>query len=297
VPGEYIANFEKLVAPLELPGELRRLWERLNPATLAVAPRPDSAEAMSVTEFADPAFSWWAYRRQVDHPGLVPEILLCVSAGVGRFRFVELAGPHGEGGMVYEWHYGGSAFRPCFGSIAAWLGALADGLREDPQTVGERGAAMAWVDPATYAERARLPDVPPIGPEPEAWPDSWKAAARMFDGRRRPKPADRSISELLSESAERRVTATIEGVVERRLWGDRGTRMLVCDGTGLLDAWCAATVGAEWLLRSQRTFEVDVVAGPGLEPPQLESSRWIDRAMNAAPPQAHVTGLRPLLFG
>jgi hypothetical protein len=253
---------------------------------------------MQDSEFADPAFSWWGCRRQIDDPGPIPEILFCVSRVSSRFRFVELGGPHGRGGTVYEWQYGGSDFRPCFASIASWLAAVADELEGGAyRAIGDRGEAAVFLDPDRYAERARLHEVAVIGSSPDSWPEAWRAAARLFDGRRRPKPADRSVSELLWAS-ENRVEGTIAGVVERRLWSERGTRVFICDGTGLLDAWCDAAVPTEWMLRGRscRTFEADVVVGPDLE--HIPSARigWVDQALDAPPPQAHITALRPLLF-
>ena len=295
---ETIVAFEKLLAPLELPRELRRLWERVNPGGMPVAPFPESGEGMLDTEFADPAFSWWACRRQIDDPGVIPEILFCVSHVSTRFRFVELGGTHGPGGAVYEWQRGGSDFSPCFSSIASWLAAVADELEAGPyRTIGDRGQAAVFMDPDRYAERARLPDAAVINRSPDSWPDAWRAASRLFDTRRRPNPADRSVSELLWAS-EKRVEGTVAGVVERRLWSERGTRVFICDGTGLLDAWCDAAVPAEWMLRLRtfRTFEADVVVGPDLE--HIPSARigWVDQALDAPPPQAHITALRPLLF-
>jgi hypothetical protein len=295
-----VAAFEKLLAPLELPRELRQLWERVNPGGLQVAPFPNSAEGLQDREFADPAFSWWGCRRQIDDPGLIPEILFCVSRVSSRFRFVELGGPHGRGGTVYEWQYGGSDFRACFASIASWLAAVADELEDGPyRTIGDRGEAAVFMEPGRYAERTRLREAAVIGSSADSWPEAWRAASRLFDARRRPRPADRSVSELLWAREKDRVEGTVAGVVERRLWSERGTRVFICDGTGLLDAWCDAAVSTEWMLRRDgfRTFEADVVVGPDLE--RIPSARigWVDHALDAPPPQAHITALRPFIFG
>jgi len=290
VPAATIAAFEALVAPLELPAELRRFWERVNPGSLFVAPFPDAAEGMSATEFAEVTLSWWAYRRQLDDRGPIPETLLCIAQLVDRFRFVELAGAHGSGGIIYGWERAGGVFEPQFASIVDWLARVADELEDGPfRTLGDPGGAMLYIDPDRYAERTGGPGEAPL--------EAWRKQSGLFDGKRRPKPADRSISELLWDSVDRRVEATVSGALQRRLWSDSGSRVLICDATGLLHAHCDPSPQTEWLLGRYERFEVDLVAGPNLDHRLVGRGRApADRALDALPPQARVTALRPYVF-
>ena len=295
--GEEVAELEGLVAPLRLPAELAWFWRRVDPRSLAVAPFPDSSEGMGNTEFARVAFAREAFRRQLDDPGIAPPALLCVSVVRPRMRFAELAGPNGDGGRMYEWVQGRDELVPCFESIADWVAAVADGLEAGPwRTIGDPGAALLYIEPEEYARRARVEGATPVAASPEDWPQEWRHAAELLDAKRRPSGPTISISELLSAAREGDVEATVSGAVTTGVVTPAGGRMLVCDGTGILDAFYERTVVTEREIFDQHTFELDVVAGPAVGHPRAEATRTRELPWDETPPQARVKAARPVLF-
>src|SRR5690348_15756741 len=66
-----IEPIESSVAPLRLPGEIRRLWELIDPTTVAVHAHP----GLMTSEFA---LQTWT-QHVTDIPGLVPRVLFPIA--------------------------------------------------------------------------------------------------------------------------------------------------------------------------------------------------------------------------
>ena len=89
---EALRLLERTIAPLELPPSLRRLWERVSPATLPVGLSPPEIPSR-YHAVADPALAVDAWISARDFPGPVPVAVVAVAHWPPLWRFVQLATP------------------------------------------------------------------------------------------------------------------------------------------------------------------------------------------------------------
>lgn len=275
-----LAEVERRIAPLVLPAEARRLWERVDPRSLRLEIHPS---------LCDPAFSLEVWQRHNDeNPGTVPRPLFPLCYESHNFLFVELDDADGiGGGALFEWAYGGDLFKLRAYRVADWLESLAQLIEEgEPSPGGGSGPLLDW-DRYIRIVSDRLEHSPrhPVygAPRPHpryshigysvtfeedilAWPERWRRLSGVINEDRAPRGATHTIAELM-RAAERAaeqepgvglVRATIAGAVVA-LGGSRtGWEATVDDGTGQLRVWCPARV-TTFGPRIRDHFEFDVV--------------------------------------
>jgi hypothetical protein len=240
---------EALIAPLELPDTLRRWWERFGP--LPMGPNPGMGTPF-VPEFADPALMYYRWQAARDRPGQMPEALLPAAVWSGTVRFVDLT----DAGTVYDWTSGTAALVPRFAAFEEWIAAVTDTLLDDDATrVFDLGDGVRWAD--LVAVPARDPGLPAVDLR-APWPDRWREASALFDGRRVVPERELSIAELLWS---RPGAATVWGLVS-----GADSQLSVLDGTGWLRAWCPPEVPGRWLAGDRNICELDVTTDVGARP-------------------------------
>src|SRR4051812_19610444 len=90
---------EAAIAPLRLPGSVRRLWERVDARQFRLATYP---------QFTEPEFALRAWQTDVA-AGLVPARLFPLCYESWSYVLVELhALDECDGGTLFEWMYGGA---------------------------------------------------------------------------------------------------------------------------------------------------------------------------------------------
>jgi hypothetical protein len=297
------------IAPLRLPAQVRRFWERVDPATLRVwaFPQPVGPEF---------ALDSWAQQRD-EFPGMAPAALFLVGYESWNCMSVELDSPLGEGGSLFEWRLEDGGFYLRHHRLSDWLdritSLLVDGSFE--RRPGATGPMLHLQDPeaglSLAAPRAALPphpvhgDATEIPREADQWPVHWQRLSGIEPEHFQPRGATHSIAELLASDPEVRLEATIAGRVEDLASWEGVTRVRVSDGTGVLAINCpteVTTLGPA--LRQQ--FEFDVVVPPGERrepadpeslPPVADPVRDISQRLMARygdAPGAIATAVRPL---
>jgi hypothetical protein len=289
--GDDHAILEKVAAaisPLRLPAELARFYERVDPGVIGIEPHPRCAAL-------DFALQGWLQHRD-GAPEMVPEVLFPLCYESWSFLFVELDTPERLGGRLFEWSYGGSDFRLRFGSLTDWLDVLAEVVEAGawkPLEGASGGRRAIRPDPDIYARvtARRLGQGALVVPEDtESWPRHWHA--KSVDPGAEPTGATHTIGELRASLGAGPLSATIAGVFSRvAVVAHEGERLMVVDGTGVLDVWCPASVARFHALAAADYLEFDVTVGTApaeWQPPSRPASK--------APPNSVAPNPRRLAF-
>jgi len=273
-----LAGIEREVAPLQIPAELARFWQLVDPATITVAPYPHPTTA----DFA--LDSWKSHRDEF--PGMTPRLLFPVAYESHGFLFVELDDGWGQAGSVFEWGYAGSPFYVRFAALSGYVDLLATMIELGEFRRHDR-EMHSWVefDPERRWEDAlavRLTTAQPlprlgaareIDEDIRQWPEHWLASNGLTSEVRSPRGATTTVAELLRRSAAGAMSETIRATVTSLAGSAAGSRISVDDGTGVLDVWCPAAVST-YGPAIRRAFEFDVVVQPNpASPPDWRSEQ------------------------
>lgn len=300
---------EAAIAPLRLPPQLRRFWERIDPATVRVLAFPQPI---------GPAFAYdtWKQHRE-EFPGQAPAALFLVGYASWNCMSVELDSPFGEGGALFEWRLEDGGFYLRYHQLSDWLdhiaGLLRDGAYE--RRDGPNGPMLYVRDPeagmALAAPRRPLPPHPRYGDatsierSPRHWPVHWQRLSGIEADDLHPRGSTHTVAELLRSDPEASLKATIAArVVDLGNFGST-TRIRVSDGTAEIAIDCPAAVTALGPVCGL-DFEFDVVLPPGPRqaaidlatlPPLEDPVRHISQQLMArygGPAAAIATAIRPI---
>ncbi|WP_456818642.1 hypothetical protein [Cellulomonas sp. URHB0016] len=266
-----LAEIRAEIAPLRLPQELERFWQRVDPASISVGPYPHPTDAAF-------ALHCWKSHRD-EFPGMTPRLLFPVAYESHGFLFVELEDGRGSGGTVFRWAYAGSPYYVLFPTLSALVDLLAT-MIELGEFVHHQLETHSWIefDPDNRWDDAlsvRLSAAQPLrhfGHDREldedvlAWPEHWLLADGLTPETRRLRGATTTISELLRQAATGAVSeGTVRAVVTSLAGSGAGNRVAIDDGSGVLDLWCPSAVCTYGpIIRTE--FEFDVVVRPGPDP-------------------------------
>ena len=273
-----IAKANATIHPLRLPAQLVTFWQRVDPASLTVAPHPAATTP-------DLALSTWVSHRD-DFPGMTPQLLFPVCYESHSFLFVELDAPGQTGGACLEWAFAGSAFTLVAADLAAYLDLMAAmielGEVREHRVLGrvhhEFDPDGRWPE---YQEAllARALPLPGLGDrvvldeDVRLWPPHWLAADGVTAQDRYPQGATATVGTLLLAAGKGvEVSGTIQARVISLVGSGDGSRITVDDGTGTLDVWCPAAV-CRFGPVIRRAFELDVRVRPfPSAPPELDDA-------------------------
>jgi hypothetical protein len=259
-PAAAAAAVERIVAeiaPLRLPADLARLWQRVDPSSLAeLSPYPHPSGLVFALE------GWMATRD--DFPGLHPLLLFPFGYEDHGWLLVELEDGAGSGGPMYELTVGGPGFTLVHPGLCDYLELRAEFVEQGRYAIeAEDGGTWLHFDPddawpLACVERAGgVTTVPPLA---GGWPEPWLAADGIGPETVRLRGADTTVRDLLADRDDEHL-ATIRGrVVGLFMTGD-GTHATVDDGTGVVEVRCPpATRHFGPVIRGE--FEFDVVVRP-----------------------------------
>jgi hypothetical protein len=157
------------IAPLGLPADVRRFWERVAPETIAARPSP-------TWQGPDAALSSWMQDRD-DFKDAHPLALLEIGYTSHECMSVELEVDDEAGGALYQWNLVGTHFNRCFASIGDWIAhvcrVMDRGLSE--RVDGRQGPFLLVPGPDHEREGAP-PELERIPRSVYRWPDSWRRA-------------------------------------------------------------------------------------------------------------------------
>jgi hypothetical protein len=254
------------VVPYELPAELRRFWERVDPERMDVYTFPTLGGPAAALELQQSLREYGA-----------PPVLLPIDYASHCFGVIELGSEWTEGGTILEWDFDG--FPLVSGGVADRLAVLTELLLEG---LFERGDGFVSLDHRAEREK-RLARLDAFGPHPlygdlrkipselESWPTHWLLASGIDLGDREPLGATHTIAELVAAAGEGRVAGRIHGEVIRLTGTGDGTLVILDDGTRPLDVWCPAGT-SPWGPVHRRRFEFEVtIAGVVEAPPDLDT--------------------------
>lgn len=266
-PSEFavLSEIDAAILPLRLPATVRRFWELLDPATLAVDAFPETTS---------PSFALSSWQRHVrENPGMVPRVLFPIACESHCFLMVELDGPAvDDGGAIFAWGYGGYEFRLVFTDIGAFVEYLVSSVRSGRY---ERGEERLYI-PDDLLQQAPAPAVHPvfgaldtIGEDVGDWPQTWRDRSGLDAERTQPLGADHTIAEVLEASRAGEVLARVHATVTELAASAEGTHVTVADETARMRIWVPAAVRALGPVM-HRCFEFRIVApAHGPDPPDL----------------------------
>jgi hypothetical protein len=297
------------IAPMSLPAEVRRFWERVDPWSLRVWAYPHP----SAPHFG---LDTWKQHRD-EFPGMAPRALFLVGYESWACMSVELDSPFARGGALFEWRLEDGGFHLRYHELSGWLDRITELLvagaferREGPE-----GPVLWLRDPDAMLSMSELPapktpnpvhgDVTYIGRPPLEWPLHWQRLSGIEPEDVKPRGATHTIAELLASDPSQPLVATIAAlVVDLGSFGS-GTFVRVSDGTGVMTIGCPlaiTTLGPG--MRQEYEFDVIVSAGerrtppdPGALEPLADPVKDISQRLMArygGPPTAVATAVRPL---
>jgi hypothetical protein len=254
------------VVPYELPAELRRFWEQVDPERMEVYTFPTLGGPADALELQQSLREYGA-----------PPVLLPIDYASHCFGVIELGSEWAEGGTILEWDFDG--FPLVSRSVADRLAVLTELLLEG---LFERGDGFVSLDHRAEQQK-RLAHLDAFGPHPvyrdlraiprelESWPTHWLVASGIDLRDREPLGATHTIAALVAAAGEGRVTGRIHGEVIRLTgWADE-TLVVVDDGTSAIDVACPAGT-SHWGPVHRRRFEFEVtIDGPVEAPPDLDT--------------------------
>lgn len=212
-------QIDHAVGSYVLPPEMRRLWERVDPYGLSVQVYP----ALTVPSFA---LDTWVSHRD-EFPDQAPQALFPVAYESWALMSIELEGPWGPGGALFEWRLDDPDFHARYESVAEWLGrwvelvsshvsersARPDGSPllpvDDPET--ERPLAELGRELKTHPLFAGITEI--VG-GPAGWPEHWRLSSGLATEDLRAYGATHSIAEVLASNPSQPFRATVQGMVK-----------------------------------------------------------------------------------
>jgi hypothetical protein len=230
------------VAPYVLPADLRRFWELVEPARIAVTPFPALVDARSALSLRrsnlDP---------EIGYPPPVPPLLLPIAYSSHAFRSIEIGSQWSEGGTIFTWAHDDERIAISHHRLGDLLDVLAELVTEG--NIEHRGgyALLSFEDEVRKGE-ARLSEAGPhvlYGANRDfpkwdlrAWPAHWLESLQIDLRSREPLGSTHTIAALVVEAERGPVRGRIAGLVTRLVGVGGGVLVLVDDGTRELDVWC-----------------------------------------------------------
>jgi hypothetical protein len=287
---------DRALAPMSLPAQVRRFWERVDPASIRVWAHPFPV---------GPDFALESWKREGEEfPGMVPRALFLVGYESWACMSVELRSRFGPGGSLFEWRLDGGGFRLSYHELSDWLDRMTNLLLygDCDRREGANGEMLFPRDPQVSLP---LADATSFDREPLAWPPHWQRLSGIEPGDVRPRGATHTIAELLGSDPSQPLHATVSALVVDLAGSAELTRVRVSDGTGVMAINCPSAITALGP-GMRRKFEFDVVVPPGTrrlppDPDALEaladpvadiSQRLMARY--GGPATAVATAIRPL---
>jgi hypothetical protein len=255
-----LEGIAEAVAPFELPPDVRRFWERVDPTSISVSSYP---------MLVDPHTALEIRRADIDAGASLPLLLLPIAYSSHVHDSVELVSEWAVGGTVFRWAWDEEAFQIAYRSIVDLIDVIRELVEEGALERGEGWAHLSSEAEeekrlgrlrtadriAAYRETAEIPM------RIEAWPEHWLAANGIDLQDRMPLGATHTIQELVAAAEKGPAEGRIAGTVVRLVGSARGALVLVEDETGSLEVWCPTE--SPWRPVHRRRFEFEVtLAGP-----------------------------------
>jgi hypothetical protein len=254
-----LESISAAVAPYGLPAELRRFWERVDPATIAITVFPELIGPRAALELhragLDPA---------VSPP--TPPLLFPFAYSSHVFRSIELASEWGDGGTIFQWADDEDAFQLAYRNLGELLETIGELIEEG--RLAYRGGFVLVGEAVDEGKEARLTER--SGPHPlygharelgrrdfDSWPPHWLEASGIDLGARRPLGATHSIAELILAAETGPVRGRIAGTVVSLTGIGVDALVVLDDGTRSIEIWCPAGA-SHWPPVHRARFEFEV---------------------------------------
>jgi hypothetical protein len=262
---EVLERIASAIAPLRLPADLRRFWERIDPLTLRADVFPTLRE---------PQFALQSWRREREKFPQLPAILFLVGYESWSCMSIELDGVDSVGGALFQWSLEDGDFHLGYHGLGDWLARIAELVRAgsyERQARQDGSASLRIVDEWDEIRSAALRAGGSIHPiygettavprDPRDWPAHWLRAAGIESSDVIARGATATIAELLASDPASELRATIAGRV-LGLAGGADVNVRVSDGTETITVLCPAAVTTFGPIVGE-SFEFDVVVPPG----------------------------------
>lgn len=180
-------KLDSALAPLRIPDDLRRWWQRVDVRTGAVMPLPFFVSAEASLEL------WW----NTVHPGSPrePEVLLDVGRESWSHMAIELVSRHDTGGRLFEYYLGDGEFWLRWYGLGDWLNQITRlivaGNFDRMSTPSGPGLRIRGDDQFSIVEPyVPAPGQPQQRPQPISndyshWPEHWRLVNDDFKRQRR----------------------------------------------------------------------------------------------------------------
>jgi hypothetical protein len=237
-----LSDLERTIAPLRVPGAVRRFWQRVAPETLGI----DTYPRLHGPEFA--LESWLMSREFGDAD---PPALLQIAYESHDCMSAELDQPDVAGGALFEWNLVDGDFERRFNGLEDWLTYLTELLAAGRFSVDEtlpRGRVVIVPSPEDWEVEPRwrrpLPSHPlhgqatHVGRDILQWPEHWRRLTGLTPAHIQPRGASHTIAELTQTDPRSPIEATIVAKVVSLTGGGGGVTVRVDDGSGVLVVDC-----------------------------------------------------------
>jgi hypothetical protein len=251
------------VAPMSLPEDVRRWWERVDPWSVRAWAYPE----LSGWQFA---LDTWIQHRH-EFPGIAPRSLFLVGYTSWACMSVELDSTLNAGGALFEWRLEDGGFHLRYHDLAGWLDritGLVSAGEFERRDGAESGPRLLLKDPHTSLPMSRLPgpgtpnavhgDVTTYERHPLTWPLHWRELSGIPAEVVRPRGATHTVEEALARNPEHEFDATVRGRVTAASRSGSSWYVRVGDGTGSLAVTCPAPTTVLGPVMG-REFEFDIV--------------------------------------
>jgi hypothetical protein len=251
--GDAVAEIERAVAPLALPADLARFWERCDFSSLTVTgwtlPEPCTAQNALAT-----------HRQNLSEVPLLfgPPLLFPVARSSGDQWSIELGSRWSPGGTVVSQPTGTDTWRIEYASFTDLLDVYAELLEEGRFKRWDNGLGSFTLEDERARQEQRLDGAREIGAAREQWPAHWLEMAGLDLADREPLGATHSIAALLAEAQQRPAEGRIRGKVVRLGGSSDGVLALVSNGDDAVLVFCPASA-TTWGPASGGSYEFDVV--------------------------------------
>jgi hypothetical protein len=262
---EMLERIATAIAPLRLPADLRRFWERIDPPTLRAEVFPT---------LRGPRFALESWQREREEFPQLPAILFLIGYESWSCVSVELDGMESVGGALFQWGLADGDFHLGYHRLGDWLARVAELVRAGSYERHARrdgSASLRIVDEWDEMRFAALRagglthpiygEADSVARDPLDWPAHWQRAAGIESADIAARGASHTVAELLSSDPASEVRATIVGRV-LTLAGGVDACVRVSDGTETITVLCPAAVTALGPVVGE-SFEFDVVVAPG----------------------------------
>lgn len=257
-----VEAIERAIAPLTLPADLRRLWERVDPRTLRVSHGP----RLCPPDFALEGWKDDRWLAVTESTPVGPPNVLMFGYQSWDCLGIDLDSPGRPGGSIWQWDLGSDELWQVFPDLTSYVESTASLLRAGGLDEFKPGDSDVAIDDMADDNPFRLALMQSDEPgnsyersDDTAWPEHWRQAQQLDWSHAWAHGATHTIAQLVADRAEEP-----RGRIHAEAIAVDPTGATISDGTGELRLEHDDTHFTPTELRQR--FEFDLTLEPDNKP-------------------------------